>query len=668
MRRLAVLALVSALCLTVFAATPISAKTVVGGGVNVTFNGHPVLSDVPAQIISGRTMLPFRAIFEALGATVSYDPDTQTVSGVRGSTTVQMQIGNMTATVNNSPLSMDVAPVIVNSRTLVPVRFVAQSLPGVTVDWDPNTQTAKVGDPNYPHRGGAYSIAIWSAPDNVMTPLVGSSFYDQQIVSMLFDGLFLFDNHLSPIPALASSWEVSDDNLTYTFHLRPGTTWHDGAPFTADDVKFTYEAIMNPAYLGPLNSGYDALVGYDAYHNGKASEVTGIKVIDANTVSFTLQTVNASFFIANLGTGIVPKHLLNNVKISDWGTSNDPYAQHPIGTGAYMWSSAALNQYYILERNPNYFLGAPYLDRVIWKVLPQDESIAYLGSGEVDMAEIQDFNSLPTLQGYSNVKVSIYPNVTYQGVWFNNRPNNLFSDKSLRQAVAYSIDRMAIINGLLKGNGTPMYTTIHPLQWAYSDDEAHYDLNPDKARALLDADGWVLGSDGVRVKNGQRLHISIRYPTGNKVRMAYAPMIKKWLQDVGFEVELKKTDFTTLLNAFQQTFDFDIVLVGQILGNPDPDQLPAWSKDQVGPGQGNNAGWVNDTSEQLLKAAVATNDQEQRKAKYVEWQKLYGEEMPSYMIYANNEVYATSSRMHNFKPAPLVSGHIWNCWEWWVDA
>lgn len=668
LRRVAVLAVVFAMLLTVFAAVPASASKTYFDNIEVTFNGHPVASDVPAQIMNGRTMLPFRAIFETLGATVSYEADTQTVTGVRSGTTVRMQIGNSTATVNGRPLTMDVAPVIMNNRTLVPVRFVAEALPGVSVSYDPVSNQAKVVDPSYPRRGGTLSIAEWSSPKGEFNPLVNdNSFYDSQITGMVFDGLFYLDRTLSPAPNLARTWDISDDNLTYTFKLRQGVMWHDGTPFTANDVKFTIEGIAAPGYLGQFNINYDFLVGYDAYHSGQASDLSGIKVIDDYTVSFTLKEVNASFFLNNLGGGIAPKHLYGNMPIADWGTANDPYNLHPIGTGPFMLATQAANQFYILERNPNYHLGAPYVDRIVWKVLPQEESIAYLGTGEVDLAEIGDYNAISTLQGYSNIRLFEYPNLTYQGMWMNNRENSVFHDKMVRQAAAYAVDRMSIINGLLKGHGSPFDSTIHPLMWAYDETVTGYEFDPDKARALLDAAGWVPGSDGVRVKNGQRLKIVERYPTGNTVRMAYASLIAKWLQDIGFEVELKKTDFATLIAASFDQFDYDITLFGYIIGSSEPDQLSLWGKDQIGPGLSNVPGWATDYSEELLRQGIAVTDQAARKEIYGKWQKHFVEEMPSLILYANNEIYATSTRFQNFKPAPGSTGHTWNVWEWWLS-
>lgn len=663
LRRITVGALVLALGISAFAAVPASAETG-GGGITVTFNGHPVLFDVTPQIMNSRTMVPFRKIFEAMGAKVSYDGDTRTVTGIRGNTTVTLQIDNTSAQVNGNSTELDAAPTIVSGRTLVPVRFIAESM-GVEVTWDGDNRVVKLVDRNYPHRGGTIQLAEWSAPKGKFNPLVQLSAYDAYITTAVFDQLVLLDDKLNPYPNLASSWDISDDGLAYTFHLRHDVRFHDGVPMTAADVKFSFEGIMHPDYGGNQNTGFDGMVGYDAYHSGKASEVTGLKVLDDYTVRFQMTAPNASFFMNSLvPASIIPQHLWGSVPVADWGTSKDPANAHPIGTGPFMWGSVAANQFYELVRYDAYHLGAPYADRLIWKVLPQETGVAYLQTSEVDIADVKPAD-LAKMSTYSNITTDEIQDLSYQAFWMNTR-RGPFSEKTVRQAADFAINKPAIINDLLKGHASQMYTTIHPLTWAYTDDVEHYDFNPDKAKALLDSAGWVAGASGIREKNGQKLHIAMYYPTGNPVRMQFAPMIAKWLRDVGFEVDLQKVDFTSLINRTSNSpFDFDAALYGYTVA-VDPDQLWMWSKEQIGDGLNNATGWTNPDAESLLHRAVATSDIDQRKALYTQWSKIYAEEVPTVLLYGDNKLYGVNNRVHNFKPGP--NNYYWNAYEWWVDG
>jgi peptide/nickel transport system substrate-binding protein len=165
-----------------------------------------------------------------------------------------------------------------------------------------------------------------------MNPLIFATTSDTNITYMIYDSLVKPDDQLKLVGSLAKSWDVSADGLTYTFHLNEGVKWHDGEPFTAKDVAFTFTSLANPAYDGGAYSRIQPVAGAEDFHNNKAQGVSGIKVIDDNTITFTLVKPNASF-LANLSIGIIPEHILKDVSPSDWA-KND-FNRNPIGTGPF---------------------------------------------------------------------------------------------------------------------------------------------------------------------------------------------------------------------------------------------------------------------------------------------------------------------------------------------
>lgn len=672
MKRLFSLLTAVAVLASLLVATPAAAA---GGPpvVEVRFNGHPVHFDVEPMVRNGRTLVPFRKIFETVGADVTWDPSTRQVTGTRFGRSVSLTIDSATASVNGSPVVLDVAPTIAGGRTMVPLRFISEAL-GLEVTYDASTRIANIIDRNWPKRGGTVSFASWSPPEERFNPIMYQSVYDGYVISPIFDGLFyLDDNGFTSRPSLAQWWEISDDGLTYTFHLRKGVRFHDGEPFTAEDVRYTFEAIMHPDYQGGGNIGYDNLVGYEEFHSGNAPHVSGIQVLDPYTIRFTLKQVYAPFWYS-LGVGILPKHLYCpesdysqcSVAIKDLSTARDPFRLNPIGTGAFKWSSFLSGQFYLLEANDDYFLGRPYIDKLLIKVLPQATSTAQLETGNVDVGLITR-RDIPTVQKMANVRVVEQPGMSVQtlGMRATMEP---FNDVRVRRAVGYAIDRQALVNDLNGGHATMMYAPIHPAMWAYTEDLEQYRFNPEKAKQLLEEAGWKLSSDGIRYKDGKPLRVELFYPSGNPVREQSAPVIQRWLQTVGFDVQLTKVDFPTLLDKVITSRTAAAWLIGWVWGNPDPDPSSQFMKKYIGPDQNNYWEWWTPRSEELLEAGLRTTDIEKRAAIYREWSKLYMDELPAIMLYGPNDMFGVSKRLKNFRPLPTSGGEIWNVWEWWLDG
>ena len=286
-----------------------------------------------------------------------------------------------------------------------------------------------------------------------------------EINLLLFNGLTAHDADDNIVPGLAEKWEYDAETCTYTFHIRDGIQWHDGEKFTADDVKFTIEAIMDP------ENGSENAPNYE--------DVEEITVIDDSTVSFRLSEPNVAF-LEYMTMAILPKHLLEgeNMQESD-------FFRAPVGTGPYKLESWDEGQSIVLVKNEDYYLGAPKIDKVIFKIVPDDNAQAMqLESGELDLALLDPKNAqnFKEKDGFTCYDMTT---ADYRGILFNFANDYWTKNRDIIPAVCYSIDRQAIIDSVLLGEGMAAYS---PLQRNIYNNEnvEHYDYNPEKAQEILD--------------------------------------------------------------------------------------------------------------------------------------------------------------------------------------
>lgn len=673
MKRFLVLIL-TALMLVTAAAPALAARPEVK--YPVTFNGHPIMFDVEPVNVNDRVFVPFRAIFEKMGADVQWDPSTRTVTATRGDVTIQLVIGSTTARVNGQARTLDAAPFIQDNRTMVPLRFVSEAF-GAQVEYDNATTAIRIVDPNWPRRGGTLNLALWNKPAHTFNPIIVNEVYADAIVSKVWDGLWRYDERVIPIPALAEHWEWDDTNTVLTFYLRRDVRFHDGTPFTAKDVIFTYKAIWHPRYLGPRNTGWEDVLGWEEYTKGLKGEtpenfangyvtptpIEGLYAPDDYTVVFKLKKPNA-VFLENLAYGILDHTKYLNVPVQDFATARDPNFTKLNGTGPFKLESFVEGQHYILTANKDYFLGAPYIDRIIYRVLDSNVAVGEMQRGTLDMVEF-NATEYDAYKNLSNINIVEYPAMQYQYMGFNTVEGPT-SDKRVRQAIAYAINRDVIIQNIMGNHASALYTPIHPLTWAYTDDVEQYNFNPAKARELLDQAGWTVGPDGVRVKDGQRLRLRLVYPNeGNQARIRTAPVVQQMLKEVGIEVELVGYDFTTVSTKVFEEYDFDLYFIGMSLSiDPDPSDIFGREAAET-PGSFNGVRWWTPYSEELLAKAKQTTDIAERAELYYEWQKHFAEEMPAYFFYAPTALRATSKRLQNYRPG--VQGDWWNIEEIWLS-
>ena len=510
--------------------------------------------------------------------------------------------------------------------------------------------------------GGTLRRAIWSAPPGVLHPSLYDDTYDAFILELVYDGMLSLNPDMEYESAMAERWEISDDSKSVTFYLRDGLKWHDGKPVTTEDVAFTFEFIAHKDYKGPRYSNIIAILGVEEYNSGEADSISGIEIIDEKTVKITTKEVYAPFF-QDIGTrAIIPKHIWSQVEIGK-AKEETELLRNPIGSGPFKMKRFVPDQYAELTAYDDYWDGRPYLDTFIIQVANQDTAQAQIVNGEIDFMDISSMNNddISFLED-GGIVVQQFPSRGYQHCGVNNRLE-LFSDTRVRQAFAHAINRQAMVDDLMDGYGSVCNVPLPPGHWAYPDDVNEYEFNPDKAIELLEQVGWEY-RDGTMYRDGEPVKLSLKYPTGNKVRENSAPLIQQNLADIGIELELLLMEFGTLLDEVIDKHEFEMYLMGWGL-SPDPDARGIWHSNVSNLGGWNSVGFVNDRNDELMEEGVKYLDIEKRKGIYEEWAQLMNEEMPSIFLYSMNLGFALNpklkgTQMHTF-------GQYYKVNKWYLE-
>jgi peptide/nickel transport system substrate-binding protein len=403
---------------------------------------------------------------------------------------------------------------------------------------------------------------------SVINPILSADSASSAIEGVIFTGMVKVDKDLSFQPDLASSWSVSKNGLVWTFYLRRDVKWHDGYPFTAEDVKFTFDTIMDPR-VNSVRRG-------DYYIDGKPIK---FKVLDKYTIQAILPKPFSPFLVST-AMSIIPKHILMGRE-----TDMSPLNRHPIGTGPFMFVEYKAGDHVLVKRNPDYYGGSPKLAEILFKIVP-DENTALVGlrSGSLHEAGIpaKDFHPM------KNIVLYKYDALLYSYMGFNLRSTK-FKDVRVRQALSYAVNRKQLIGLIFRGYASPAYSPCSPVSWAYSDNVHKYEYNVEKAKALLKEAG------------AQNLEFTLLVNHGNKEREKAAAILQYQFKKIGVKMNIRVLEWSALLkviNAKKDPKDFDAVLIGWSTGI-DPDSYSIWHSSQYPAGL-NFIGYNNRNVDKLL--------------------------------------------------------------------
>lgn len=477
-----------------------------------------------------------------------------------------------------------------------------------------------------------------------LNPIIANDNASGTINDLVFNGLVKYDKDIKLIGDLAERWEISNSGKTITFYLRKGVKWHDGAEFTADDCLFTYQKLRDPKVVTPYSSSY-------------------MDVLKAETIGRHIFRVTYkepfSPALESWSMGVIPKHLLDGKDIN-----TDAFNRHPVGTGPYKFKEWIAAQKIVLDANDDYFEGQPHIGRVIFRIIPDNTTMFQeLLSGGVDMmglTPLQYLRKSETRRIRENYRKFRYPANAYTYLGYNLR-NSLFVDKKTRQALAYAIDRQAIIDGILLGIGKPCTGPFSYLSWAYNPHAKSYPYDPARAKRMLVEAGWK-DVDGVLEKNGRPFQFTILTNQGNNERIHAAEIIQRNLKAVGIDAKIRVMEWQAFLEQVDNR-TFDAIILGWSMSR-DPDLYDIWHSSKTKKGEYNFIGYKNPEVDRLLIEGRRTFDIEKRKKIYYRIHEILAEEQPYAFLYVPDALPIVHKRFKGVEPAPL--GIMYNFIEWYV--
>ena len=480
-----------------------------------------------------------------------------------------------------------------------------------------------------------------------LIPLLASDKPSHDIAGLVYNGLVKYDKNMNIIGDLAESWDVSANGLVIIFHLRKGVKWHDGQPFTAADVLYTYQVTVDPktptAYAGDF------------------LKVKKAEIIDDYTFRVTYGKPFAPALIS-WGSSILPRHLLAGLDIT-----KSPLTRHPIGTGPYKFKEWVAGQKIVLVSNTDYFEGSPYIDGNITRIIP-DTATMFLelraqGISYMDLTPLQYARQTENNLFKNNFNKYRYLGFKYTYLGYNLK-NPLFTDKRVRQAISYAINKEEIISGVLLGLGKPATGPYKPGTWAYNGNVKIYNYNPQKARELLSEAGWSdAKGDGILEKDGRPFVFEIVTNQGNETRQKCAEIIQRQLAEVGIKVKIRILEWAAFVNDFINKRRFEAVILGWTI-TLDPDAYDVWHSSKTAPEELNFMSYNNPEVDELLEKGRSTFDQKERKKYYDRFQEILAEEQPYTFLYVPEELIIISNRFRGITPAPI--GLDYNLIKWYV--
>jgi peptide/nickel transport system substrate-binding protein len=474
------------------------------------------------------------------------------------------------------------------------------------------TGCSRTSDPN------TVVMLIESSPTN-LDPRVGTDAQSERIDELIFDALLRRDDHFNLLPALAERWE-NPDPLTYIFHIQRGVKFHDGRPLTSADVKWTFDSVLNGTIRTPKLAAF--------------KPIASVEAPDETTVVFRLKEPYVSLLwnLSEGAIGIVP------------AGSGPEFNRHPIGSGPFRFVSQEQDKEVVLERNNDYRGERPSIARVRFAVVPDATTrILELRKGSADLAlNAMTADAIQTIRRRGELDVQQSPGTIYYYLAMNLR-DPILRDVRVRRAIAYAINREALVKYLWGDQAKLADSILPPEHWAHAG-TVSYPHDPGKARAILDAAGYRPGKDGIR------FHIVMKTSTEEATRLLSAAL-QQQLHEVGIALDIRSFEFATFLSDVMKG-EFQLFSLRWIGGNEDPDIFEVFNSAKTPPKGSNRGFYRNPRVDALIAQGRAETDQTRRKQIYTELQKIVADDLPYINLWWGDNVLVHSKRLADVDLSP----------------
>lgn len=486
-------------------------------------------------------------------------------------------------------------------------------------------------------------VAGISEPQGIFNPYFFVNGWDENVTNVIFSRLIDWDSQGKLVPGLAESWSVSDDHKVYTIKLRPNLTFSDGSPLTAEDVAFTLTVLHDPKYDGDTDITLANIAGGADYKAGKADSVSGLKVIDPLTLQVTTTQPGATT-LAKIGGPVLSKAWYGK----NYQRGNLDYLRtlngKPLGNGPYVYDKYIPGQEIRFHANTRFYRGTPPVPRFIYRVTNPSTNFQLFQTGETDYdaftSRPDDIEQLRML-GFANI--NLYGSSDYSKVEFNlHRP--ALQDAKVRQALIYGLDRQKLIDVVYQGYGKVAIEPIAPISWAWNANGVNpYQYNPARANQLLDEAGWKKGPDGIRVKAGKRLELTLLV-SKKVLNDALIPIAKENWQQIGVLLKPQVVDFNALMSQ-RKAGNYDLASFStSTLNDPHDGVWDFYSKEAT------ESGYNNPQVDALINQGNTELDPEKRKPIYNRLYQVLAEDPPAILLAYRQILSASSARVTGFKP------------------
>jgi peptide/nickel transport system substrate-binding protein len=481
---------------------------------------------------------------------------------------------------------------------------------------------------------------------------------DEGIYFAIFDPLYGVDADGKFYPLLAAevptveNGGISADGLTWKVKLRDDVKWHDGTPFTAEDVKFTIELLVDPEFRSWRRAGHEL--------------VQDLTVVSPTEITWKMAAPYAPYASILASTFIVPKHAFDGQ--ADLNAT--PFNNAPIGTGPFKWVNRVAGDYIEMEANSDYFGDGPYVERLIVKYIP-DLTVLYtqFKTGDIDVIALQWITAdhYAEAEGLADRTVIKAPNPTVESIGLNlGKP--LFQDKAVRQALYAALDKQTLIDALYYGLPLPTESYVPQQSFYYNPDLPTHAFSVEKANAILDEAGWAKGADGIREKDGVRLSFTNSTTAGNHLREQAQQFIQQTFAEIGVEMTINNLPPAVMWGDYWMMSEFDSTIVGiAFLTGPDPDTSDYFSSKSI-PAQGgagqNTFQWKNEEVDRLLAEGAKIFVPEERKVPYLKLQEIAREELPFLPMFQYTVLPGTKAGLEGYEPNVNVRIDSWNVGSW----
>jgi peptide/nickel transport system substrate-binding protein len=484
----------------------------------------------------------------------------------------------------------------------------------------------------------------------VLLPILCTDKPSTRITDLIFNGLLKYDKDVNLVGDLAEKWEVSPDKSTIRFHLRKGVKWHDGEPFTARDVQYTYNAYVDPKTPTAYASSF--------------MRIKELRVLD----DYTVEAVYAEPYAPALDSWVInkmlPRHILENQDITSCRLRTKP-----VGTGPYKLREWKVGEMIVLDANSEYFGGAPYINRVISRTIP-DPAIMFLElkTGNLDSMQLTPMQySRQTNTSWFNGNFSKYKFTPFGYTFLGyNLTDEKFQDKRVRQALTTAINRDDLIRGVLLGMGQVAHSPYKSDTFYHNANVKKWHYDPKYSKRLLEDAGWVdSDGDGIIDKDGKPFEFTIITNQGNDLRKNAAVMIQSYLKAVGIKVNVRVIEWAAFIKDFLGKGNFEAYLCGWV-PEADPDALDQWHSSKVGTNQFNHGHYANAEVDRMLELGVSTYDPQERKRYYDRFREILAEDQPVTFLWVEDSLQIVHSRFRNIRPAAM--GLVYNFDKWYAPT